>query len=123
MVGNPDQHQQVDGDKFVCLDDMLEKDDCVVYSFGLAADWTFEDQMDVIGCSVYAYDHTVSASQYRGENILFFKTGLGFGKDLKPLSQIIRENGHTDKIIDYLKVVKLVKFKVFLIFILILDRY
>ena len=108
MVGDPahGQHQQVDGDKFVCLDDMLEKDDCVVYSFGVAGDWTFEDQMDAIGCSVYAYDHTVLALPYRGQNIHFFKTGLGFGKDLKPLSQLIRENSHTDTIIDFLKVYK-----------------
>ena len=43
------QRQQVDGDKFVCLDLILNKDSCIVYSFGVASDWTFEDQMDNIG--------------------------------------------------------------------------
>ena len=42
---------QVDGDKFVCLDLILNKDSCIVYSFGVANDWTFEDQMDNIGFS------------------------------------------------------------------------
>ena len=46
----PSQHHQVDGDKFVCLDDLLQKeDDCIVYSFGIKDDWTFEDHMDSFG--------------------------------------------------------------------------
>merc|ERR1719411_987306 len=51
------KRKQVDGDKFVCLDLILTKDSCIVYSFGVANDWTFEDQMDNIGCSVFSYDH------------------------------------------------------------------
>ena len=43
------KRHQVDGDKFVCLDLILNKDTCIVYSFGVAHDWTFEDQMDNIG--------------------------------------------------------------------------
>ena len=43
------RRKQVDGDKFVCLDLILDKDSCIVYSFGVARDWTFEDQMDNIG--------------------------------------------------------------------------
>ena len=45
------QRKQVDGDKFVCLDLILKKDSCLIYSFGVASDWTFEDQMDNIGLS------------------------------------------------------------------------
>ena len=45
------QRQQVDGDKFVCLDLILKKNSCLIYSFGVASDWTFEDQMDNIGWS------------------------------------------------------------------------
>ena len=45
------QRKQVDGDKFVCLDLILDKDSCLIYSFGVARDWTFEDQMDNIGLS------------------------------------------------------------------------
>ena len=45
------QNHQVDGDKFICLDPLLVKDSCLVYSFGVADDWTFEDQMDDLGPS------------------------------------------------------------------------
>ena len=41
--------KQIDADKFVCLDRILNKDDCIVYSFGINTDWTFEDEMDGIG--------------------------------------------------------------------------
>ena len=54
--GGPGQHHQVDGDKFICLDPLLNKDSCIVYSFGVAGDWTFEDQMDSIGMP-YATNH------------------------------------------------------------------
>ena len=45
--------RQVDGDKFVCLDMMIANEErqkeCIIYSFGIAGDWTFEDHMDSIG--------------------------------------------------------------------------
>ena len=41
----------MDGDKFVCLDLILKKDSCIIYTFGVENDWTFEDQMDDIGFS------------------------------------------------------------------------
>ena len=53
-VGGSGQAQQVDGDKFVCMDQILAGDQCVIYSFGLANDWAFEDQMDLLGtCNLY----------------------------------------------------------------------
>ena len=58
----------------------------------------------IIGCQIFAYDHTIDAPSKRGQNIQYFQTGLGFGNSLKPLSQIIEENGHDETIIDYLKV-------------------
>ena len=51
LFGGPGQHHQVDGDKFICLDSILKQNSCIVYSFGVAYDWTFEDQMDDIGFS------------------------------------------------------------------------
>ena len=45
----PPGHKQVDGDKFVCLDEILNKNSCIVYSIGVSNDWTFDDQMDNIG--------------------------------------------------------------------------
>merc|ERR1712001_261544 len=59
---------------------------------------------DKLGCFIFAYDHTISASPNRGENIKYFKTGLGIGPNLKTLKQIIEENDHQDTNIDYLKI-------------------
>ena len=53
--GGPGQHHQVDGDKFICLDPIISQDSCIVYSFGVAGDWTFEDQMDNLGNTTNYY--------------------------------------------------------------------
>ena len=43
-------HKQVDGDKFLCFDKILTRDSpCLIYSFGISNDWTFEDLMDSFG--------------------------------------------------------------------------
>ena len=52
-TGGAGQATQVDGDKFVCMDQILAGDQCVIYSFSLAADWTFEDQMDLLGMFMF----------------------------------------------------------------------
>ena len=51
VTGEGKRRKQVDGDKFVCLDQILNKDSCIVYSFGVSNDWTFDDQMDNTGLS------------------------------------------------------------------------
>ena len=48
-VGGQWLEKQVDGDKFVCFDSILSKQSCIVYSFGVSNDWSFEDQMDDLG--------------------------------------------------------------------------
>ena len=59
-----------DGDKFVCMDkmydDMMSGDGkCLVYSFGIADDWTFEDTMAGLGCRVRAFDPTIDSPEKR----------------------------------------------------------
>lgn len=48
----------IDGQKSVCLDPGLAPPPgiCVVYSFGLSDDWSFESAMALYGCDVYAFD-------------------------------------------------------------------
>ena len=52
-LDNSIQNKQVDGDKFVCLDNLIYKtkvaSECIIYTIGIADDWTFEDHMDGIG--------------------------------------------------------------------------
>ena len=57
--------------------------------------------------TVYAYDHTIKANPTRGKSIKYFKTGLGVGKNLKRLETLIKENNHTNTIIEYLKVLRI----------------
>ena len=48
-AGKP-MNKQVDGDKFICLDAIVKPaSQCLIYSFGISNDWTFEDQMDTFG--------------------------------------------------------------------------
>ena len=45
----------VDGAKFISLDNLyedLKNERCVIYSFGLSDDWTFEEYMANFGCKV-----------------------------------------------------------------------
>ena len=44
-----------DGDKLLCLDSLFHdviNDNCLIYSFGIADDWTFEISMAELGCQV-----------------------------------------------------------------------
>lgn len=55
----------IDGNKYVCLD-KLHKDvlnnQCLIYSFGIANDWSFEEAMAQLGCTVRAFDPTIDGS-------------------------------------------------------------
>ena len=96
----------MDGDKFVCMDNILLGKPCIIYSFGIANDWTFEDFMDSRGCEIHAHDPTVDFPAKRGQNIQFYKKGLSAAKDetTDTLANILAENGHTNVVIEYLKV-------------------
>ena len=99
-----------DGSKFICMDDVLrdiENNECLIYSCGIAEDWSFEDIMSDLGCKVFAFDCSVDYPPKRGHNIFFEKVCVAFEdseKDmLKSLSTILSSKGHTQKNISYLK--------------------
>ena len=60
--------------------------------------------MKISGCHTFAYDHTINAPPNRGNNIKYFKTGLGIGPSLKTLKELMIDNNHENSTIDYLKV-------------------
>ena len=88
------------------MDNILADKPCLIYSFGVADDWTFEDFMDFRGCEIHAYDPTVDFPAKRGNNIHFNKFGLGVKTEetMDTLANIFKKNGHTDSVIEYLKV-------------------
>ena len=63
------------------------------------------------GCEVYAHDHTVKKfPSTKHKNIHFFKIGIGASNTrvtkgkIKTLDTLLRDNAHTDRFINYLKV-------------------
>jgi len=99
-------HHAIDGNKFICLDRISLKEDCLIYSFGSNNEWDFEDVADRMGCTTYVYDHTIDAPARRGSNIHFTKTGMATKKtmELDTLENHIALNNHQGRLIDYLKV-------------------
>ncbi|KDQ10559.1 hypothetical protein BOTBODRAFT_36088 [Botryobasidium botryosum FD-172 SS1] len=108
-----------DGGKWVCgLEKIAKKDDCVVYSFGVNGESSFEAEiLDRTNCNVYGYDFSVDKwgpeienDPERASRAHFFSYGIS-GKDahapgdnppMYTLSTLMKMNGH--KFIDILKV-------------------
>ena len=101
----------MDGQKYVCMDELMSdinSNECIVYSFGIGGDWSFEDNIASMGCRVYAYDPTIDHPEKRSENISFKKVGVvgvsGSDKSYQTLDEILTENKHVNTKISYLKI-------------------
>ena len=99
-----------DGHKYVCMDELVEdlqNGDCLVYSFGLASDWTFEENLAAMGCKVYAFDPTVDGPAKLDPNIHFEKIGIIAASDgrtnYQTLDSLLAANGHSATKISYMK--------------------
>ncbi|TRY79361.1 hypothetical protein TCAL_07073, partial [Tigriopus californicus] len=107
-----------DGHKYVCLDDFVPKrnhangldqdeDECIVYSFGVSDDLSFENEMTHFGCHVYAYDQdwTETMLQNKNPRITLEKASIHDGsKGSVTFGQLLSKNNHSAKMIKYLKV-------------------
>ncbi|XP_042234228.1 methyltransferase-like protein 24 [Homarus americanus] len=107
----------VDGDKAVCLAPVynITPGDCIVYSFGINNEWSFDDAMAQFGCQVYAFDPTMGVEDHRrSDKIYFYNLGVGpadlhtklggVNATVRTLGHIIDMLGHINKTIDYLKI-------------------
>ena len=103
-----------DGQKYVCMDPEFTvhtADRCLVYSFGIATDWSFDWDMERFGCDVYAFDPSINAeSGSMNGTISFLHYGLGAkdGKDdkgweIRTLDTFVDYLGHKERVIHYLK--------------------
>ena len=108
-----------DGFKSVCFDPGVRPvfNNCLVYSFGIRDEWSFDEAMQNYGCDVYAFDPSMDGVEdhQHSERIWFFKLGL-FGEniDKEPLEswkmrtldsiyETLQER-HGRRVIDYLKI-------------------
>ena len=110
----------IDGQKAVCMDPeiMPLPGKCIVYSFGINNDWSFEEMIDRYGCDVYAFDPSLNLTNHdrKGTKIHYFHLGLGYreekfpdGWHIQTLSTIygklqMEKRHSSDSIIDYLKI-------------------
>ncbi|XP_045105025.1 methyltransferase-like protein 24 [Portunus trituberculatus] len=118
MLGGRLYHKtsKIDGDKWVCLDKQfnISPRRCLIFSFGIGADWSFEDEAEgKLGCKVFAFDPTIKEDTHnRTENIRFFnlgisdfnKTGPNFKVKTNRYCNILNGLGHLNSIIDILKI-------------------
>ncbi len=111
----------LDGQKAVCLHPFQLAPPfqrCIVYSFGINDEWSFDETMEEYGCTVFSFDPSMNVSNHnRTNNIHFFRWGLGSESSdewrnytetpTKSLIQIYRDlaEWHGDDVdIDYLKI-------------------
>lgn len=87
---------------YIMLDDVKDKD--IFYSFGISADVTWDSYpAEKWNKPVYMYDHTIEKLPYEHSNFKWVKQGIcgendiGKYKDLKSLSEILKDNGHENK--------------------------
>ena len=104
-----------DGHKYVCMDpefSLHTSSECLVYSFGISIDWSFDWDLEAFGCSVFAFDPTINASSDSGGgSLVFHKYGVGgqdgtvpgTGEQLRTLETFTRQLGHRGRLIHYLK--------------------
>ncbi len=113
MLKNP---SGFDGQKAVCLDTEVapKAGSCIIYSFGINNEWSFDETMENYGCQVFSFDPSMKKEDHKhSKAISFYNLGLS-GKDevtkagwkLKTLSSIylMLKPIHGDVPIDYLKI-------------------
>ncbi|GAU95717.1 hypothetical protein RvY_07291-2 [Ramazzottius varieornatus] len=70
----------LDGVWTICLDNLRSpkaSKNCLVYSFGIGNDWSFDDAMHDAGCEVYSFDPTINKpSHKRSDRHWFYDWGL-----------------------------------------------
>jgi hypothetical protein len=116
MLKNPSGK---DGQKAVCIDPQVtpQPGECLVYSFGIADDWSFDEDMEEYGCQVFAFDPSMNVEPHdHTPGIHFYNWGLSDRDEIEirdnvkwrmySLSSVydrLSARHGPNKIIDYLK--------------------
>ena len=107
-----------DGGWNLCHDrEFRPRKPCIVYSFGISDDWSFDEEMSrTYGCRVFSFDPSLGRENFQhSEQVWFYNFGLGgqdkilkvnetVSWDIKTLETIKRELNHSGKVIDVLKI-------------------
>ncbi|BFZ02541.1 hypothetical protein BsWGS_05579 [Bradybaena similaris] len=112
------------GNYYICFDKPHgPKPPCLVYSFGIGNDFTFDDAMAEAGCQVFSFDPSMGVSDHqRSERVRFLSIGLSsfdsdhfvplldsytMGADrtwrIRSLASLKKMLGHENKTLDVLK--------------------
>ncbi|KAL7641175.1 UNVERIFIED_CONTAM: hypothetical protein RMT77_008313 [Armadillidium vulgare] len=105
-----------DGSKYICLDKPFEivPNNCVVLSFGINNEWSFDNAISNLGCTVYSFDPTMGKEDFDlTPNIHFYNLGISnFKREMEINSKLGKVDRYEnilsmlnliDKKIDYLK--------------------
>jgi hypothetical protein len=119
MLKNPSGK---DGQKAVCIDPQVapQARNCLVYSFGISNDWSFDEDMEKYGCQVFAFDPSKWTMKMEPHDhspgIHFYNWGLSDRDEIEThdnvkwqmysLSSVYDKlsERHGRKVIDYLKI-------------------
>ncbi|ELT93140.1 hypothetical protein CAPTEDRAFT_214011 [Capitella teleta] len=103
-----------DGGWYTCLAGPYAlKPGCLVYSIGIADDWTFDDQISSeMGCTVRSFDPSVKVDGLQhGPNVHMYELGLGDvdgvndrGWKMHSLPSLMEAMGDGDKVLDFFKI-------------------
>lgn len=105
--------QIVDGGWDVCHDHMVKyTQPCIVYSFGVSGDLTFDDEVsETYHCDVFSFDPTtVFPTHQHGPNVWFYRIGIGNKHEkfragyVAPLQELREMHNHTSSPIAILKI-------------------
>ncbi|XP_067664798.1 probable methyltransferase-like protein 24 [Haliotis asinina] len=115
---------EMKGNWHICNDGKFKvKPPCLVYSFGIWNDWSFDDAMGALGCEVHSFDPSIGKTSFnRSKNVHFHDLGLS-GRDsdtyvptkdiyvkktttwkVRRLKTIMEMLGHTNRHLDILKI-------------------
>jgi len=104
-----------DGHKYACVDrefSLATADACLVYSFGISVDWSFDWDMEAFGCTVFAFDPSINTTTgSQNGTIMFLQYGIAgrdvsdvaHGWQLRTLDTFVERLKHTEHTIHYLK--------------------
>nr|XP_026694084.1 methyltransferase-like protein 24 isoform X2 [Ciona intestinalis] len=109
----------MDGAYDVCIEPQFWKTrepgyKCLMYSFGVGNDFSFDDEMAKQGCEVHSFDPTMTFNDgmVRESGVTFHKIGVSDqdvdrnanGWKMRTLKTLLKELGHNGRYLDYLKV-------------------